>query len=161
MTKQEIIASINAKIEGQGSAIDAGSALPGILRGILDLIPEGPIPYVPDGAFIDVGELSFVDYRAEITEQQAQQIINASGIYGVGGFNPGKAFFAGRTAIPESGGVVWQFLDKHFPTGWMFYSMFGNWCCLPDTPGTIEGAELITVGNDPDTNKWYLIQYAY
>lgn len=39
MTKQQIIAEIAAKIDGQGSAIDAGSALPGILRGILDLIP--------------------------------------------------------------------------------------------------------------------------
>ena len=41
MTKQQILAEIAAKIDGQGSAIDAGSALPGILRGILDLIPEG------------------------------------------------------------------------------------------------------------------------
>lgn len=39
MTKQQILAEIAAKIDGQGSAIDAGSALPGILRGILDLIP--------------------------------------------------------------------------------------------------------------------------
>lgn len=39
MTKEQILAEIAAKIDGQGSAIDAGSALPGILRGILDLIP--------------------------------------------------------------------------------------------------------------------------
>lgn len=39
MTKEQILAEIAAKIDGQGSAIDAGSALPGILRGILDIIP--------------------------------------------------------------------------------------------------------------------------
>lgn len=37
MTKDEIIALIDAKIAGQGTNIDAGSALPEILNGILDL----------------------------------------------------------------------------------------------------------------------------
>jgi len=37
MTKQEIEALIDAKIAGQGSAIDAGSALPTILKAIMDL----------------------------------------------------------------------------------------------------------------------------
>ena len=37
MTKDEIIALIDAKIAGQGTNIDAGSALPGILKGILEL----------------------------------------------------------------------------------------------------------------------------
>ena len=46
MTKQEIIAEINAKIAGQGTNIDAGSALPGILQGIIDLIPDAPTPQV-------------------------------------------------------------------------------------------------------------------
>lgn len=65
MTKEQILAEIAAKIDGQGSAIDAGSALPGILRGILDIIPaeqvnsdwnatEGPAeilnkPNIPSG----------------------------------------------------------------------------------------------------------------
>ena len=41
MTKEQIHAEISAKIEGQGSAIDAGSALPSILRGILDIAEAG------------------------------------------------------------------------------------------------------------------------
>ena len=73
MTKEQILAEIAAKIDGQGSAIDAGSALPGILRGILDLIPaeqvnsdwnatEGPAkilnkPTIPEGALIVQGQL--------------------------------------------------------------------------------------------------------
>ena len=40
MTKQEILALIDAKIAGQGTNIDAGSALPEILSGILGLIPD-------------------------------------------------------------------------------------------------------------------------
>ena len=46
MTKEEIIALIDAKIAGQGTNIDAGSALPGILKGILDLISAAPAPQV-------------------------------------------------------------------------------------------------------------------
>ena len=42
MTKEQILALIDAKIAGQGTNIDAGSALPEILSGILDLIPEPP-----------------------------------------------------------------------------------------------------------------------
>lgn len=38
MSKQEIAALIAAKIEGQGTNVDAGSVLPAILNGILDLI---------------------------------------------------------------------------------------------------------------------------
>lgn len=37
MTKEEIKAIIKAKIEGQGTAIDAGSVMPIILNGIIDL----------------------------------------------------------------------------------------------------------------------------
>lgn len=44
MNKEQIKAKISAGIAGQGSAIDAGSVLPAILEGILDLIPETPAP---------------------------------------------------------------------------------------------------------------------
>lgn len=40
ITKEQIIALIDAKIAGQGSAVDVGGALPAILKGITDLIPE-------------------------------------------------------------------------------------------------------------------------
>ena len=41
MTSQEVRALIDAKIKGQGTAVDAGSVLPAILTGILDLIEQG------------------------------------------------------------------------------------------------------------------------
>ncbi len=44
MTKEQILALISSKVEGQGNQIDAGSTLPAILRGIMDLIPEVPEP---------------------------------------------------------------------------------------------------------------------
>lgn len=46
MTKEEIKALIDAKIAGQGSAVDAGSALPTILNGILELATQsGPVSW--------------------------------------------------------------------------------------------------------------------
>lgn len=42
MTKEEIKALIDAKIAGQGSAVDTGSALPAILNGILELAATPP-----------------------------------------------------------------------------------------------------------------------
>lgn len=41
MTKDELKSLIAAKIAGQGTAVDAASALPAILNGIIDAIPEG------------------------------------------------------------------------------------------------------------------------
>lgn len=46
MNKDEIKSLIAAKIAGQGTAVDAGSVLPTILNGIIDLIPTLPEPYV-------------------------------------------------------------------------------------------------------------------
>lgn len=40
MAKEELKALITAKIAGQGNQVDVGSALPAILNGIIDLIPE-------------------------------------------------------------------------------------------------------------------------
>lgn len=46
MTKEEIQALIDAKIAGQGSAIDIGGALPAILGGILELATQsGPVSW--------------------------------------------------------------------------------------------------------------------
>lgn len=44
MTQEQILALIASKIEGQGNQIDAGSTLPAILRGIIELIPTIPEP---------------------------------------------------------------------------------------------------------------------
>ena len=40
MTKEQIYALIDAKIAGQGTVVDAGSVLPNILGGILEIIPD-------------------------------------------------------------------------------------------------------------------------
>lgn len=44
MTQQEIQALINAKIAGQGSAVDVGGALPQILSGILEVAQAAQKP---------------------------------------------------------------------------------------------------------------------
>ena len=48
MTKDEIKALIAAKIAGQGTNVDAGSVLPTILNGIIDLLPDAPAPTPQD-----------------------------------------------------------------------------------------------------------------
>ena len=53
MTKQEIIALIAAKIEGQGSQVDVGGGLPKILKGIIDLIQPAPEPIEPEPLVVD------------------------------------------------------------------------------------------------------------
>ena len=92
MTKQQILAEIAAKIDGQGSAIDAGSALPGILRGIIDLIPgeqvnsdwnatEGPAeilnkPTIPAG----IKTITLADWdQTEITDVSKSEFALALG----------------------------------------------------------------------------------
>lgn len=44
MTQEQILALIASKVEGQGNQVDTGSALPEILRGIIELIPTIPEP---------------------------------------------------------------------------------------------------------------------
>lgn len=84
MTKQQILAEIAAKIDGQGSAIDAGSALPGILRGILDLIPEGPSHVAPEPMIRIIIEESIAEAKTRsemalllgITEEELDELPN-------------------------------------------------------------------------------------
>lgn len=59
MTKEQILALIDAKIAGQGTNIDAGSALPEILSGILGLIPDGALTTSPQ----------------ELTDGQQEQVL--------------------------------------------------------------------------------------
>lgn len=73
MTKEELKALIDAKIAGQGSAVDTGGALPAILSGILDLIPGAySLPIASDSVLggIKVGE------NLSITEEG---VLSASG----------------------------------------------------------------------------------
>lgn len=72
MTRQEVRALIDAKIKGQGTNVDAGSVLPAILNGILDLIDSGggggtsdAVQYIPQ----------------ELTESQQMQARKNQGLY--------------------------------------------------------------------------------
>lgn len=72
MTSQEVRALIDAKIKGQGTNVDAGSVLPAILNGILDLIDSGggggtsdAVQYIPQ----------------ELTETQQMQARKNQGLY--------------------------------------------------------------------------------
>lgn len=44
MTKEQILQMIASRVEGQGNQVDTGTALPTVLRGIIDLIPAVPEP---------------------------------------------------------------------------------------------------------------------
>lgn len=66
MTPEEIKALIKAKIAGQGSAVDVGSALPAILEGIVDLASSGS-PVAPTPAL----DLPLVELDAETLEDAA------------------------------------------------------------------------------------------
>lgn len=44
MTKDQILQMIESRVEGQGNQVDTGTALPTVLRGIIDLIPAVPEP---------------------------------------------------------------------------------------------------------------------
>lgn len=72
MTSQEVRALIDAKIKGQGTNVDAGSVLPAILNGILDLIDSGggggtsdAVQYIPQ----------------ELTSPQQMQARKNQGLY--------------------------------------------------------------------------------
>ena len=72
MTSQEVRALIDAKIKGQGTNVDAGSVLPAILNGILDLIDSG------GGG----GTSDAVQYITQIlTEPQQMQARKNQGLY--------------------------------------------------------------------------------
>lgn len=77
MTKNEIIALIDAKIAGQGTNIDAGAALPEILKGILELLPE-PSPNVVgviNGEFVG-GKMILTPEQVDIVENYLVLVVN-------------------------------------------------------------------------------------
>lgn len=81
MTKEEIAALVAAKIEGQGTAVDAGSALPAILYGILGLI----VPPTPEETFAQLSVATDLEPAAIIaasntglTKAQACQVLGIS-----------------------------------------------------------------------------------
>ena len=67
MTKEEIQALINAKIAGQGSAVDVGGALPAILSEILNLATVPAQPHVLRVLSISDADESEADALARLT----------------------------------------------------------------------------------------------
>lgn len=77
MTKEEILKSIASKVEGQGNQVDTGTALPAILRGIIDLIPTIPEP-VAALQVQSANNTTVGSYQVpELTVEQVQQAYNA------------------------------------------------------------------------------------
>lgn len=77
VTKEQILALITSKVEGQGNQIDAGSTLPAILRGIMDLIPEIPEP-VAALMVQSEGNTTIGGYQVPaLTAEQVTQAYNA------------------------------------------------------------------------------------
>ena len=77
MTAQEIKDLIASKIAGQGSAVDAGSALPEILNGIVDAIAAIPEPVsVPNSPLnlSQLGESTLGEYASAEELADALQI---------------------------------------------------------------------------------------
>lgn len=77
MTPLELKALIAGTIAGQGNQIDAGSKLPVILNGIIDLIPEIP---EPETALMiqSAGNTTAGTYQVPaLTAEQVQQAYNA------------------------------------------------------------------------------------
>lgn len=66
MTKEEIKAIVAVKIAGQGTNVDGGGALSGVLNAIIDTIPEsGVMPepkYDLNGVAHDIGEEGFAKF---------------------------------------------------------------------------------------------------
>lgn len=63
MTKEEILAKVQATIAGQGNEVDLGGALPAILEAIVGLIPEGGgnEPLIVKGEVTEDGEFQATD----------------------------------------------------------------------------------------------------
>lgn len=77
MTQGQILALISSKIEGQGNQIDAGSVLPAVLRGIIELIPTIPEP-VAALMVQSANDTTVGGYQVpELTAEQVQEAYNA------------------------------------------------------------------------------------
>lgn len=86
MTKEQIQALIDAKIAGQGSAVDVGGALPAILSEILNLATAQPpaptdmakVLVIPNYSGIDIEEESKAEFceAAGITEEQFDSLLS-------------------------------------------------------------------------------------
>ena len=80
--KDEILAMIASKIEGQGTAVDAGSALPGILRGIIEYV-DGIAAGIPaaqiqsDWTQADNTKVDFIKNKPTIPAAQVNADWNA------------------------------------------------------------------------------------
>lgn len=74
MTKEEILAKVQATIAGQGNEVDLGGALPAILEAIVGLIPEGGSGNEP---LIVPGTISVSTGMVVVSEEDLQKITDA------------------------------------------------------------------------------------
>lgn len=119
MTKQEILALINAKIAGQGTNIDAGSALPGILSGILDLIPEPP-----SGPTYKVIRFAATFDDATGMYESKQSVIDALGFESENDFD---AIMNGQANILFDGDLNWVALRSSHSSELLQNVVFGRY----------------------------------
>lgn len=89
MTIQEIKDLIMSKIAGQGSAVDAGSALPEILNGIVGALEN--VPSLPPEFIVDLGKITAA--RTQISQQLAGLVERALYVKVNGLLYPRVAFY--------------------------------------------------------------------
>lgn len=77
MNKQQIEELIDAKVAGQGSAIDVGGALPTIMKETLNLIPEGGEQVQADWTESDAESPAFIKNKPTIPAAQVNADWNA------------------------------------------------------------------------------------
>lgn len=116
MTREEIIALIDAKIAGQGSAVDVGGALPAILKGLADLAGQGG-----GGTYIgpDMPESDQMDIRRNLSlynsmYAQEETSVGYGGQPATGGNDIPESYAKISGDSPEMTGVVGCYVDGTF-----------------------------------------------
>lgn len=141
MTTQEIKDLIMSKIAGQGSAVDAGSALPEILNGIVDALENAPT--MPDGFIVDVDDLHDGDI---VSDDRYAIIINAPFLKYAG------EWFARINAIPDE-------VRAYIASGADVDEVVAvwGWCTYGVTEGTVEVDGFSVVALAPVTSGYKFI----
>lgn len=98
MTKDEIIALIDAKIAGQGTMVDAGSALPAILKGILEIAVGGE-NVQSDWNEADNTKPDFIKNKPTIPAAQIQSDWNQSD-------DSAKDYIKNKPTIPQGALII-------------------------------------------------------
>ena len=125
MTTQEIKDLIASKIAGQGSAVDAGSALPEILGGVVDLLKNQQDKVnVLDGIVVTLN-----GNTTEWTQDDMRLAKNALGVKSdvYGGLMPRMDVYSARYAIigEENNFSISDFIRRSYPENdWAIEAVF-------------------------------------